>query len=320
MMLRLTEHRLRSLIKTLLRETTSPTANTWGQSFIQKTKLEKPQLLQNYRVIFNKERIAFYLNYHALYLSETGLGHTEDPHYMSSFTTSIGKSIKAFFKDWIHANPDGSIPYYDEDDIGYEIAEFMLEGLHGEADIFQIEIRNSITGKNILTAYDYSDTEVDYGDEDEADVGGVATLSHSPTIYRPSDEDLLADEDISREDKMILKNLAIIKVIRWYLSNEWQSYSAGQHPDDKASNYNISYGSTTDTDWAQKFGAPTPVTPPPSTTLNPPTPKLSSTDKALKHKTKEDQIYSQWAQQSQSSIEKALNSKFPKDKNKTPKK
>jgi hypothetical protein len=319
MMLRLTEHRLRSLIKTLLRETTSPTANTWGQSFIQKNKLEKPQLLQNYRVIFNKERIAFYLNYHALYLSETGLGHTQDPHYMSSFTASIGKSIKAFFKDWIHANPDGSIPYYDEDDIGYEIAEFMLEGLHGEADIFQIEIRNINTGKNILTAYDYSDTEVDYGDEDEGDVGGVVSMSSAPTIYRPSDDDLLADENIDKFDKMILKNLAIIKVIRWYLSNEWQSYSAGQTPNDKASNYNIPHGSTSDSDWVDKFGTAPSTSPIPTSAPipQPSTPKLSSTEKALKQKNKEAEIYSQWDQQNQSLNDKYFKKPTPtKPKNK----
>ena len=319
MMLRLTEHKLRSLINKLLRETANPKANSWGQRFIQKIKLEKPHLLENYRIIFNKELIAFYLNYHSLYLKETALGNTEDdPGFYN--TAIIGEGIKEYFRDWLEANPNGSIPYYDENDIGYDIGEFMLEGLHGDSDVFQIEIRNSSTGKNILNAYDFSDTGVDYGDVDKGVIGGVTALSSSPTIYRPSDEELLADEDIKIWDKDILKNLAIIKVMRWYLSNEWQSYSAGQSLDDDSDNYNIPHGSTSDADWALKFGAPapTPVAPPSSTPLTPP-PKSSATDKALKRKAKEDQIYSQWDLQSQSPIEKALNSKFPKDKNKTKK-
>jgi len=305
-MLRLTEHKLRSLIKHIILETASPEANIWGQNFIKKIKSEKPELLQNYRIIFNKEHIAFFLNYHSLYLSETALGNTENGE-MNSFTVRIGKTIKNLFKGWLEANPNGDNPYYDDDDIGYELGEFMLEGLHGEAEIFQIEIRNINTGKNILTAYDYSDTEVDYGDEDEGDVGGVVSMSAAPTIYRPSDDDLLAGENIDKFDKMILKNLAIIKVIRWYLSNEWQSYSAGQTPNDKASNYNIPHGSTSDADWVNKFGTATSASPIPTSAPipQPSTPKLSAAEKALKQKAKEAEIYSQWDQQNQS-----LNDKY----------
>jgi hypothetical protein len=306
-MLRLTEQKLRSLIKRIILEAAAPNANTWGQNFIKNIKLEKPELLQNYRIIFNKEHIAFFLNYHSLYLSETALGNTENGE-MNSFTVRIGKSIKNIFNGWLAANPNGDIPYYEDDDIGYELGEFMLEGLHGEAEIFQIEIRNINTGKNILTAYDYSDTEVDYGDEDEGDVGGVVSMSSAPTIYRPSDDDLLADENIDKFDKTILKNLAIIKVIRWYLSNEWQSYSAGQTPNDKASNYNIQHGSTSDADWVNKFGtAPSTTSPIPTPTPipQPTTPKLSAAEKALKQKAKEAEIYSQWDQQNQS-----LNDKY----------
>ena len=305
-MLRLTEQKLRSLIKHIILETASPEANTWGQNFIKKIKSEKPELLQNYRIIFNKEHIAFFLNYHSLYLSETALGNTENGE-MNSFTVRIGKTIKNLFNGWLEANPNGDTPYYDDDDIGYELGEFMLEGLHGEAEIFQIEIRNINTGKNILTAYDYSDTEVDYGDEDEGDVGGVVSMSAAPTIYRPSDDDLLADENIDKFDKMILKNLAIIKVIRWYLSKEWQSYSAGQTPNDKASNYNIPHGSTSDADWVNKFGTAPSTSPIPTSAPipSPPTPKLSAAEKALKQKAKEAEIYSQWDQQNQS-----LNDKY----------
>jgi len=311
-MLRLTEQKLRSLIKHIILETASPEANTWGQNFIKNIKLEKPELLQNYRIIFNKEHVAFFLNYHSLYLSETALGNTENGE-MNSFTARIGKSIKNIFNGWLAVNPNGDIPYYEDDEIGYELGEFMLEGLHGEAEIFQIEIRNINTGKNILTAYDYSDTEVDYGDEDEGDVGGVVSMSSAPTIYRPSDDDLLADENIDKFDKTILKNLAIIKVIRWYLSNEWQSYSAGQTPNDKASNYNIPHGSTSDADWVTKFGttdtAPNPPLPTPMP--QPTTPKLSAAEKALKQKAKEAEIYSQWDQQNQSLNDKYFKKPIP---------
>jgi hypothetical protein len=134
----------------------------------------------------------------------------------------------------------------------------------------------------------------------------VVSMSAAPTIYRPNDDDLLADENIDKFDKTILKNLAIIKVIRWYLSNEWQSYSAGQTPTDKASNYNIQHGNTSDAEWVNKFGTATSTTPTSTPTpITPPTPKLSATEKALKHKNKEEQIYSQWNQQDQS-----LNDKY----------